>query len=95
VQQQQQMQNILTQQYNDFLNQQKYPYQQMGYMSDMLRGLPMSNTTQQIYGQPASSTSQLAGLAATAYGASKMAKGGRVKAKGGLQELAMSRMEAA
>ena len=95
VQQQQQMQNILTQQYNDFLNQQRYPYQQMGYMSDMLRGLPMSNTTQQIYGQPASSTSQLAGLAATAYGASKMAKGGRVKAKGGLQELAMSRMEAA
>jgi hypothetical protein len=92
VQQQQQMQNILTQQYNDFLNQQRYPYQQMSYMSDMLRGLPMANTTQQIYAQPASQTSQLAGLAATAYGASKLAKGGRVKAKGGLQELAMARM---
>ena len=96
VQQQQQMQNILTQQYNDFLNQQKYPYQQMGYMSDMLRGLPMSNTSQQIYGQPQSATSQIAGLAATAYGASKLAKGGQVKAKprakGGLQELAMAKM---
>lgn len=96
VQQQQQMQNILTQQYNDFLNQQKYPYQQMGYMSDMLRGLPMANTSSQIYGQPQSATSQLAGLAATAYGASKLAKGGQVKAKprakGGLQELAMAKM---
>lgn len=100
VQQQQQMQNILTQQYNDFLNQQKYPYQQMGYMSDMLRGLPMANTSQQIYGQPQSATSQLAGLAATAYGASKLAKGGTVKAKkaparAGLQDLALARMEAA
>ncbi len=99
VQQQQQMQNILTQQYNDFLNQQKYPYQQLGYMSDMLRGLPMANTSSQIYGQPQSATSQLAGLAATAYGASKLAKGGVVKgkkpARAGLQELAMSRMEAA
>lgn len=96
VQQQQQMQNILTQQYNDFLNQQRYPYIQMGYMSDMLRGLPMSNTSSQIYAQPQSQTSQLAGLAATAYGASKLAKGGAVKgkkpARAGLQDLAMARM---
>jgi hypothetical protein len=65
----------------------------------MLRGLPMANTSSQIYGQPQSATSQLAGLAATAYGASKLAKGGVVKgkkpARAGLQELAMSRMEAA
>ena len=56
----------------------------------------MANTSSQIYGQPQSATSQLAGLAATAYGASKLAKGGQVKAKprakGGLQELAMAKM---
>lgn len=92
LQQQQQMQNILNQQYQDFLNQQRYPYQQMGYMSDMLRGLPMSNSTTQMYGQQASPLSSLAGLATTAYGVSKMARGGQVKRRGGLQEMALARM---
>jgi hypothetical protein len=39
AQQQQQSQNILNNQYQDFLNFQNHPYKQAAFMSDMLRGL--------------------------------------------------------
>lgn len=56
--QQQQLEN----QYQDFLNQQRYPYAQIGFMSDLLRGTPASASVQTMY-QPAGSTiGQLAGL---------------------------------
>lgn len=93
TQQQQQQQNIQSQQYQDFLNQQNYPYKQLGFMSDMLRGLPLSQSSQQMYQQPPSMVSQLAGLGTAAYGVSKMAKGGAVAQRpAGLAELAISRM---
>jgi len=95
-QQQQQEQNILGQQYQDFLNQQNYPYKQLGFMSDMLRGLPLSQASQQIYQQGPSALSTAAGLGTAALGASRLgmfAGGGAVTQRpAGLAELAISRM---
>ena len=93
TQQQQQQQTAMAQQYQDFLNQQNYPYKQLGFMSDMLRGLPLSQSSQQMYQQPPSALSQAAGLGLSAYGMSRMADGGEVKQRpAGLAELAISRM---
>ncbi len=79
--QQQQQQNILNQQYQDFLNQKQYPYQQIGFMSDMLRGLPLSQTSTQMYSNPNFLT-QAAGAIGTAYMGNKLFGG----ASGGLPE---------
>ena len=93
TQQQQQEQGIMGQQYQDFLNQQNYPSKQLGFQSDMLRGLPLSQASQQMYQQPPSALSQVAGLGTAAYGISRMADGGAVKQRpAGLAELAISRM---
>ena len=96
TQQQQQEQNIMSQQYQDFLNQQNYPYKQLGFMSDMLRGLPLSQSATQVYQAPPSALSTAAGLGTAALGASKLglfAKGGAVTQRpAGLAELAISRM---
>jgi hypothetical protein len=104
TQQQQQQQNILSQQYQDFLNQKQYPYQQLSYMSDMLRGLPMSQASTQSYTAPPSTMSQVAGLGTTAAGllgaynkATGAAAGGSTKdiqkrRPAGLAELALSKM---
>jgi hypothetical protein len=96
TQQQQQEQNILSQQYQDFLNQQNYPYKQLGFQSDMLRGLPLSQSSSQIYQAPPSALSTAAGLGTAAYGASRLgmfAGGGAVTQRpAGLAELAISRM---
>ena len=77
--------------YQDFLKQRNYPYQQLAFMSDMTRGIPLSQSAQQIYTAPPSQISQLGGLGMSAlgiYGMSggfKGAKGGPVKmAQGGL-----------
>ena len=92
-QQQQQEQNIMSQQYQDFQNQQNYPYKQLGFMSDMLRGLPLSQSSQQMYQQAPSALSQVAGLGTAAYGVSRMADGGAVNQRpAGLAELAIHRM---
>ena len=64
-QQQQQVQNVLNNQYQDYLNQQNHPYQQLSFMSNLLRGLPMSNTTAQVYQQPPSMLGQVAGAGLT------------------------------
>ena len=101
-QQQQQQQNVLNQQYQDFLNQKQYPYQQVGFMSDMLRGLPLSQSTTAMYSNP-SMLSQVAGVGLTgaAMANSKLfgAKGGmprdfekKQNRPAGLAELALSKM---
>jgi hypothetical protein len=61
-------QQRLAQQYQDFQNQRQYPYQQLAFMSDMLRGLPLSQSAQQMYQAPPSLLSQAGGLGLTAYG---------------------------
>jgi hypothetical protein len=60
--QQAQMQNILTSQQQDYLNAQNYPYKQLSYMSDMLRGMPLSQTSQTMYQSPGNQMAQLAGI---------------------------------
>jgi len=87
--------------YQDFLTQKNYPYQQLSYMSNLIRGTPMGmNSASQVYQAPASTASQLAGLGTAAVGAARLAgakKGGSTKdikkrAPAGLAELALSKI---
>lgn len=80
--QQAQAQQALDQQYQDFLKQKNYPYQQLAFMSDMLRGLPLSQAAQTQYTAPPSAASQLGGLGMSALGIYGMSGG--FKAKGGI-----------
>ena len=89
AQQQALQQQGLDTQYQDFLNNQRYPYQQLEFMNSILRGTPMG-TVQSMYQPPPSALSQIAGLGTAAYGVSKMAEGGEVGA--GLADLAISKM---
>ena len=74
------------QQYQESLN---YPYKQLGFMSDVMKGLPLSQQSQSIYQNP-SLTSQLAGLGTAAYGLYKMfGDGGEVKGGDGIDTLGM------
>ena len=70
-QQQQQVQGILNQQYQDFQGQKKYPYQQLEFMSGLMRGTPMG-TVSSMYEAPGSVMGQLGGLGMGAYGLSQM-----------------------
>ena len=67
-------------QYQDFLNQQNYPYKQLGYYSELLRGTPTGSSSVTNMYQPEGSTlGQITGLATGSYGLSKfMAEGGEV-----------------
>jgi len=78
AQQQAMQQGALDTQYQNFQNQQRYPYQQLEFMNSILRGTPMG-TVQSMYQPAPSQLSQIAGLGATAYGVSRMAEGGAVK----------------
>jgi len=86
-QMQQQAQRPLDQAYQDFQNQQNYPYKQLGFMSDMIRGLPLGQqSTSSIYSQGPSTVQTLAGLGGAAYGFGKsglFAEGGEVKTYAG------------
>jgi hypothetical protein len=77
-QMQQQAQRPLDMAYQDFQNQQNYPYKQLGFMSDLIRGLPLGQqSTSSVYEAPGSTMGQLAGLGLGAYGISRMmAEGG-------------------
>ena len=93
LQQQQQQQNILNNQYQDFLNYQNAPYKQMGFMSDILRGLPLTQQSATMYQTPPSLGSQLIGAGSVATGIAMRAKGGSVGEKpAGLADLALSKM---
>jgi hypothetical protein len=84
---------MLNNQYQDYLGYQNYPYKQLGFMSDMLRGLPLTQQSSTIYQPPPSMGSQVAGLGAVAAGAALRAKGGTIEEKpAGLADLALSRM---
>ena len=84
AQQQAQQQRGLDTAYQDFLTQKNYPYQQLSYMSNLVRGTPMGmNTQSQVYQAPPSTMGQLAGLGMGAYGLSKMAEGGLAFGEGG------------
>lgn len=98
TQQQQQIQNALNTQYQDFLRQQQYPYQQLDFMSSILRGTPMG-TVSTLYQQDPSTLAQVAGAGAALYGATRSAKGGVMRSEekqpkkaAGLADLALSKM---
>jgi hypothetical protein len=97
-QQQQQLQNVLNTQYQDYLNYQNYPYKQLGFMSDMLRGLPLTQQASTVYQTPPSAISQVAGLGGAALTGAKLfgAKGGATKdlesRPAGLADLAVYNM---
>lgn len=96
AQQQQYQQNLDTSGYQNFQNQLQYPYQQLGFMSNILQGLPISSTQQNVYSNP-NPISVAAGLGTAAIGASKLGgkAGGQVKyAKGGLVALSLHKMGA-
>ena len=69
--------------YADFLRQRDYEMEQLGYYSNLLRGLPVGlSSTQTTYAPPPSMLSQVAGLG-TAYAGLK---------RGGLVELGLQKM---
>lgn len=82
-----QLQKSLSQKYEDFLAQKKFPYQQAQFAMEMLRGMPMSST-ESIYRAPASASSQLGGLAAMYLGGQRAG----YFAGGGLTDLALYNM---
>lgn len=105
AQQQQQTQNMLNTQYQDYLNAQNYPYKQAAFMSDMLRGLPLTQQSATMYQPGPSAGAQALGAATSLGGAylmggrkeggmvSSYANGGEVNFRpAGLAELALSRM---
>jgi hypothetical protein len=84
--QQKQMQQMLDADYQNFINKQNYPYKQLGFMSDMIRGLPLSQTGSSVYQQPPSTLGQIGGLALGAASLFGKKDGGSVHsyAEGGL-----------
>ena len=85
-QQQQQVQQDLNNKYQDFQNYQNYPYKQLSFMSDMLRGAPLSQTGSSIYQAPPSTAQNIASLGLGAAGAAKLwagATGGLTYSNGG------------
>ena len=101
AQQQQQVQNVLNQQQQNFIEQKQDPFQKLSYMSNTLRGVPLSQGAQTVYQQPPSALSQVAGAGLTIAGLSNLfgggkAKGGSIKEKkgksAGLSALVLSKM---
>jgi hypothetical protein len=73
-------QQILSQQYQDFLNQRKNPYQQLDFLTGALQGIPMG-TVQSMYQAAPTGLQTLGSLGLGAYGAKQLgmfAKGGSV-----------------
>ena len=95
AQQQAQQQALMNAEAQNFAAQQRYPYQQLEFMSNILRGTPMG-TVQSMYQAPPSAASQLVGAGTALYGASRagmFAEGGTTKAAGGgLMDLAVAEM---
>lgn len=93
LQQQAQMQKDLDVKYQDYLNAQNYPYKNLSFMSDIIRGVPLTQTGSSIYQAPPSTAQTIASLGLGAAGISKlMAEGGEVKSGGGLGALALNNL---
>ena len=62
-------QQQLDQAYADFLRQRDYPMEQLGYFSNLMRGIPVQlGSTQTTYAQPPSIASQVGGLGLAGLG---------------------------
>jgi hypothetical protein len=85
--------------YQDFLRQRDYPKEQLGFFSNIIRGLPQQmGSTQLTYQQPPSVASQLIGLGSAGYALGKLggafAEGGKVDENEvlGLPALSLSKL---
>jgi hypothetical protein len=86
LQQQAQMQKDIDTKYQDFLNYQNYPYKQLGFMSDIIRGAPLTQTGSALYQAPPSTMQNITALGLGAAGISKLggfANGGVAMSNGG------------
>ena len=84
LQQQAQMQKEIDTKYGDYMAAQNYPYKQLGFMSDIIRGVPLTQTGSSIYQAPPSTAQNIASLGLGAAGISKlMANGGVAMSNGG------------
>ncbi len=86
LQQQAQMQKDIDTKYGDFMSAQNYPYKQLSFMSDIIRGVPLSATGSTVYQAPPSTAQNIASLGLGAAGVSKLwggANGGVAMSNGG------------
>ena len=90
TQQQQQVQNLLNVGTQNYAAEQNYPYKQIGFRSDIVRGSPTSQLGSTMYQAPPSMLTQVAGAGIAAKSAGLFKQGGQVRA--GLADLAISRM---
>jgi hypothetical protein len=84
TQQQQGVQNILTQKYTDFQNEVNAPYKQLGFMSDIVRGAPTSVQGTTVTTPAPSLLNQVAGAGTALFGLGQpttKARGGAIKQK--------------
>ena len=69
-------QQLLDSSYADFLSQRDYPMEQLGYFSNLMRGIPVGlGSTATTYAQPPSFASQLTGAGIAGLGMYNLAKG--------------------
>lgn len=97
TQQQGQAQNILNQQYQDFMTQQQYPMQMLEFQKNIYGGFPMGSSSQQYQYQSPNTASQVAGAIGTGamlYNMFSKAEGGQIKAprSAGLADLMISKL---
>jgi hypothetical protein len=83
LQQQSQMQKDIDTKYQDYLNYQNHPYRNLAFMSDIIRGAPLTSTGSSIYQAPPSTAQTIASLGLGAAGISKLMAGGGVAMSGG------------
>ena len=70
-------QQIYDQRYGDFLRQRDYPKEQLGWYSNIVRGLPAGTETSEIaYARQPSAAQQMGGLGIAGLGAYNLMKGG-------------------
>ena len=82
-QQQANQQNVINQAVQNYATAQQYPMLQLGMLNSMLRGLPMQQSSTQMYQAAPNTASQLAGLGTAGLGLAAMSKAGGA-ASGGL-----------
>ena len=53
---------MLGSQYQRFIDEMQYPYKQLEFMSNLIRGIPSTDKTTQVYQPPPSTAGMLTGI---------------------------------
>jgi len=85
-QQQQQAQNVMNTNYQNWAAEQNDPYKRLGFMSDIVRGAPLTQTGSSIMTPGPSSIQNLASLGMGAYGLNSLFGSAPPHANGGLTQ---------